>query len=55
MRALVLERQDRLSPGTRGSGIQPRTQEVYEDFGVLDAIRASSARYPKIGPGKTAA
>ncbi|CAM5306191.1 MULTISPECIES: FAD-dependent monooxygenase [Streptomyces] len=49
VRALVLERQDRLSPGTRGSGIQPRTQEVYEDFGVLDAIRASSARYPKIG------
>ncbi|WP_078897885.1 FAD-dependent monooxygenase [Streptomyces rimosus] len=47
--ALVLERQDRLSPGTRGSGIQPRTQEVYEDFGVLDAIRASSNRYPKIG------
>ncbi|MEV5599014.1 FAD-dependent monooxygenase [Streptomyces sp. NPDC052496] len=48
VRALVLERQDRLSPGTRGSGIQPRTQEVYEDFGVLGAIRASSARYPEI-------
>ncbi|MFH8406791.1 FAD-dependent monooxygenase [Streptomyces sp. NPDC018019] len=52
VRALALERQDRLSPGTRGSGIQPRTQEVYEDFGVLDALRASSTRYPKIGSWK---
>ncbi|MFH8347986.1 FAD-dependent monooxygenase [Streptomyces sp. NPDC018045] len=52
VRALVLEQQDRLSPGTRGSGIQPRTQEVYEDLGVLDAIRASSTRYPKIGAWK---
>ncbi|MFH9421287.1 FAD-dependent monooxygenase [Streptomyces sp. NPDC017529] len=49
VRALVLERLDRLAPGTRGSGIQPRTQEVYEDFGVLDAVRAAGGPYPAAG------
>ncbi|WP_030024151.1 FAD-dependent monooxygenase [Streptomyces monomycini] len=52
VRALVLERQDRLAPGTRGSGIQPRTQEVYEDFGVLDAVRESGGTYPPRGNWK---
>ncbi|OKI09865.1 pentachlorophenol monooxygenase [Streptomyces sp. CB02923] len=49
VRALVLERQDRLAPGTRGSGVQPRTQEVYEDFGVLDAVREAGGTYPPQG------
>ncbi|MFG2135593.1 FAD-dependent monooxygenase [Streptomyces sp. NPDC048650] len=48
VRALVVERQDGLSPGARGNGIQPRTQEVYEDLGVLEAIRAIGGSYPPI-------
>lgn len=44
--ALVVERADRLFPGSRGKGIQPRTQEVFDDLGVLDAIRAAGGPYP---------
>ncbi|MEU5596593.1 FAD-dependent oxidoreductase [Streptomyces sp. NPDC020298] len=44
--ALVVERADRLLPGSRGKGIQPRTQEVFDDLGVLDAIRAAGGPYP---------
>ncbi|MET9291254.1 FAD-dependent monooxygenase [Streptomyces sp. NPDC003077] len=48
VRALVAERADRLSQGARGTGLQPRTQEVYEDLGLLAAMRAAGGRYPKI-------
>ncbi|MEU8970908.1 FAD-dependent monooxygenase [Streptomyces monashensis] len=44
--ALVLERADGLFPGSRGKGIQPRTQEVFDDLGVLAAIRAAGGPYP---------
>ncbi|MCZ0987340.1 FAD-dependent monooxygenase [Streptomyces diastatochromogenes] len=44
--ALVVERAEGLFPGSRGKGIQPRTQEVFEDLGVLDAIRAAGGPYP---------
>ncbi|MFF7971774.1 FAD-dependent monooxygenase [Streptomyces sp. NPDC007905] len=44
--ALVVERAQELFPGSRGKGIQPRTQEVFEDLGVLDAIRAAGGPYP---------
>ncbi|WP_053751542.1 FAD-dependent oxidoreductase [Streptomyces sp. MMG1533] len=44
--ALVVERADGLFPGSRGKGIQPRTMEVFEDLGVLDAIRAAGGDYP---------
>jgi 2-polyprenyl-6-methoxyphenol hydroxylase-like FAD-dependent oxidoreductase len=33
--------------GSRGKGIQPRTLEIFEDLGVIDAILAAGARYPK--------
>jgi len=33
--------------GSRGKGIQPRTLEVFEDLGVLDAIRAAGGPYPR--------
>ncbi|MGA4993142.1 FAD-dependent oxidoreductase [Nonomuraea bangladeshensis] len=33
-------------PGSRGKGIQPRTQEVFEDLGVLDRVVASGGEYP---------
>ncbi|GAA2640589.1 FAD-dependent oxidoreductase [Streptomyces vastus] len=46
VRALVVERADGLFPGSRGKGIQPRTMEVFDDLGVLDAVRAAGGRYP---------
>jgi 2-polyprenyl-6-methoxyphenol hydroxylase-like FAD-dependent oxidoreductase len=33
--------------GSRGKGIQPRTLEIFDDFGVIDAILAAGALYPK--------
>ncbi|QRX97185.1 FAD-dependent monooxygenase [Streptomyces noursei] len=44
--ALVVERQPTLSRGARGTGMQPRTQEVYDDLGVLPAARAAGGLYP---------
>ncbi|MET7286011.1 FAD-dependent monooxygenase [Streptomyces sp. NPDC005573] len=44
--ALVVERAAELFPGSRGKGIQPRTQEVFDDLGVLDAVRAAGGTYP---------
>ncbi|NEC04153.1 FAD-dependent oxidoreductase [Streptomyces sp. SID7909] len=44
--ALVLERADELFPGSRGKGIQPRTMEVFDDLGVIDAIHAAGGTYP---------
>lgn len=46
--ALVVERQDHLSQGARGTGLQPRTQEVFDDLGVLGAVRAAGGRYPRV-------
>ena len=42
--------------GSRGKGLQPRTQEVFEDLGVLDRIAGRGGRYPMIrlyGPDGT--
>ena len=33
--------------GSRGKGIQPRTQEVFEDLGILDRIAAAGGVYPR--------
>ncbi|CAL9571432.1 FAD-dependent oxidoreductase [Streptomyces sp. enrichment culture] len=44
--ALVVERADALFPGSRGKGFQPRTMEVFDDLGVLDAIHAAGGTYP---------
>ncbi len=48
VRALIVERQPALSPGARGTGLQPRTQEVYDDLGVLPAVQAAGGRYPRL-------
>lgn len=32
--------------GSRGKGIQPRTQEVFEDLGIIDRIAAAGSAYP---------
>ncbi|GCB46515.1 hypothetical protein SNL152K_3813 [Streptomyces sp. NL15-2K] len=44
--ALVVERAGGLFPGSRGKGIQPRTMEVFDDLGVLDAILAAGESSP---------
>ncbi|MFE0812641.1 FAD-dependent oxidoreductase [Streptomyces sp. NPDC058848] len=44
--ALVVERGAGLFPGSRGKGMQPRTMEVFDDLGVLDAIHAAGGTYP---------
>src|SRR5580704_3475128 len=33
--------------GSRGKGIQPRTLEIFDDLGVIDAILAAGQPYPK--------
>ncbi|MFF7978041.1 FAD-dependent monooxygenase [Streptomyces sp. NPDC007901] len=44
--ALVVEAGEKLFPGSRGKGIQPRTQEVFDDLGVREAMRAAGGLYP---------
>jgi 2-polyprenyl-6-methoxyphenol hydroxylase-like FAD-dependent oxidoreductase len=44
----LLERDATLMQGSRGKGIQPRTQEVLEDLGLLDRFRAFGHRYPPV-------
>ncbi|WP_422775795.1 FAD-dependent oxidoreductase [Pseudomonas mediterranea] len=34
-------------PGSRGKGIQPRTQEIFEDLGILDRMTAAGGPYPR--------
>lgn len=46
VRALIVERADALFPGSRGKGIQPRTQEVFDDLGVIEAAEAAGGTYP---------
>ncbi|MFF0749676.1 FAD-dependent monooxygenase [Streptomyces sp. NPDC004267] len=48
VRALLVEKADRLFPGSRGKGLQPRSQEVLDDLGVLPAIQAASSLYPRM-------
>jgi 2-polyprenyl-6-methoxyphenol hydroxylase-like FAD-dependent oxidoreductase len=42
----LIEKMDDPFRGSRGKGIQPRTQEVFEDLGVIDRIVASGGLYP---------
>jgi 2-polyprenyl-6-methoxyphenol hydroxylase-like FAD-dependent oxidoreductase len=35
-------------PGSRGKGIQPRTLEIFDDLGVIEAILATGGLYPKL-------
>ena len=45
---LVVEQGPALFPGSRGKGIQPRTQEMFDDLGVLDAMQAAGGPYPRM-------
>ncbi|MDR6820778.1 2-polyprenyl-6-methoxyphenol hydroxylase-like FAD-dependent oxidoreductase [Neorhizobium sp. 2083] len=42
----LIERKAAPFPGSRGKGIQPRTQEVFEDLGILDKVVATGGVYP---------
>ncbi|MFF7456243.1 FAD-dependent monooxygenase [Kitasatospora sp. NPDC008115] len=46
--ALLVEQAPALFPGSRGKGLQPRTQEVFEDLGLLDAVHAAGRPYPRM-------
>ena len=42
----LIEKLDRPFAGSRGKGIQSRSQEVFEDLGVLDRLVAAGGVYP---------
>lgn len=42
----LIEKMDAPFQGSRGKGIQPRTQEVFEDMGILDRVVAAGGLYP---------
>ncbi|MBY3131238.1 FAD-dependent oxidoreductase [Rhizobium laguerreae] len=42
----LVEKTSEPFPGSRGKGIQPRTQEVFEDLGILDKVVAAGGVYP---------
>jgi len=42
----LIEQNDTPFGGSRGKGIQPRTMEVFEDFGLLDRLAAAGGPYP---------
>jgi 2-polyprenyl-6-methoxyphenol hydroxylase-like FAD-dependent oxidoreductase len=42
----LIDQADGAFAGSRAKGIQPRTQEVFEDLGVLDEALAAGGRYP---------
>lgn len=42
----LIEKNDGPFPGSRGKGIQPRTQEIFEAMGILDRVVAAGSAYP---------
>jgi 2-polyprenyl-6-methoxyphenol hydroxylase-like FAD-dependent oxidoreductase len=42
----LIDRMDDPFRGSRGKGIQPRTQEIFEDLGIIDRIVAAGGLYP---------
>jgi len=42
----LIDKAPRPFPGSRGKGIQPRTQEVFEDLGILNRVFAAGGPYP---------
>ncbi|QOG07413.1 FAD-dependent oxidoreductase [Aureimonas sp. OT7] len=43
----LIEKMDDPFRGSRGKGIQPRSQEIFEDLGILDRIVAVGGIYPQ--------
>jgi 2-polyprenyl-6-methoxyphenol hydroxylase-like FAD-dependent oxidoreductase len=48
IRVGVIEKNDVPMTGSKGKGIQPRTQEILEQLGLLDAFDAVGGTYPTI-------
>ncbi len=47
--ASLIAEKDPLPPaGSRGKGLQPRTQEIFEDLGILAEVRALGGLYPPL-------
>lgn len=46
VRFRLIDKLDGPFRGSRGKGIQPRTQEVFEDLGIIDRIVAAGGVYP---------
>ncbi|NUG31906.1 FAD-dependent oxidoreductase [Acinetobacter baumannii] len=44
----LIEKREQPFAGSRGKGIQPRTQEILEDLGVLDRLVAIGGIYPPL-------
>ncbi|HUB49415.1 MAG TPA: FAD-dependent oxidoreductase [Acetobacteraceae bacterium] len=44
----LIEKAEAPFKGSRGKGIQPRSQEVFEDFGILDRLFEAGGAYPPI-------
>ncbi len=44
----LIEQRDEPLGASRGKGVQPRTLEIFEDLGVLDAFLAVSGPYPPL-------
>ncbi len=42
----LIEKMETPFAGSRGKGIQPRTQEIFEDLGILDQVVAAGGLYP---------
>src|SRR5690606_4263558 len=42
----LIEKNDSPFAGSRGKGIQPRSQEIFEDLGILDRLVATGGLYP---------
>jgi len=48
VRFLIAEKDTAPFTGSRGKGLQPRTQEIFEDLGVLPLVREHGGLYPPI-------
>lgn len=44
----IVDRLERPFGGSRGKGIQPRTQEIFEDLGIIDRVMAAGGTYPSM-------
>ncbi|MBB5914155.1 2-polyprenyl-6-methoxyphenol hydroxylase-like FAD-dependent oxidoreductase [Nocardia transvalensis] len=42
----IVDKAPGLFPGSRGKGVQPRTLEVFDDLGVIDAVLEAGAPFP---------
>jgi 2-polyprenyl-6-methoxyphenol hydroxylase-like FAD-dependent oxidoreductase len=49
LRVRLVDKAPHAFEGSRAKGVQPRTQEVFEDLGVLDEAHAEGGTYPLMG------